>query len=401
MNKQLSYKASLTMSIIAIIGITLVLLWIRFWWRTPKRDFTVWNKTYLEQQWKLEAWSLQNITGDLLIGPYKDLWTQRYSFLEWRKILVWGTPIWTTIWSPMWKQNWNIDASATMVSNPPKHFSFRLYNYTYEDAKRWMHELWSKQVPIQWIIENRQFWQDGSQFAQLQDIFRDNASVHIIWDDRLGLNYQHAKTFLTDTRFIIQTANMTYSSFRNSREIFFLSENKDILQSLQHLFQNDRAWRKTDKSELHPNLVVCPINCRQHIETLLESAESSIYMYQQYVQDKSIQNILVRKKDAWVDIKLILGNDPNEKNTNDENAGDKSRNWPTMPNTLQDTILVQSSPYVHAKAILVDNQFLLIGSMNISANSLDNNREIWILLLNDELIRKFQNMFLKDWKKKQ
>lgn len=33
-------------------------------------------------------------------------------------------------------------------------------------------------------------------------------------------------------------------------------------------------------------------------------------------------------------------------------------------------------PYVHTKMILIDKKILLLGSMNLSANSLDNNREI-------------------------
>jgi len=33
-------------------------------------------------------------------------------------------------------------------------------------------------------------------------------------------------------------------------------------------------------------------------------------------------------------------------------------------------------PYLHTKMILIDDEILLLGSMNLSANSLDNNREI-------------------------
>jgi phosphatidylserine/phosphatidylglycerophosphate/cardiolipin synthase-like enzyme len=50
--------------------------------------------------------------------------------------------------------------------------------------------------------------------------------------------------------------------------------------------------------------------------------------------------------------------------------------------------------------ILVDNKYLLLGSMNLSANSLDNNREIWIMLLDSEFIQTFEEGFRKDWKEK-
>lgn len=56
-------------------------------------------------------------------------------------------------------------------------------------------------------------------------------------------------------------------------------------------------------------------------------------------------------------------------------------------------------PYVHTKMILIDKKILLLGSMNLSANSLDNNREIWILLLDPKLIEQFLSEFRADWEK--
>jgi phosphatidylserine/phosphatidylglycerophosphate/cardiolipin synthase-like enzyme len=49
--------------------------------------------------------------------------------------------------------------------------------------------------------------------------------------------------------------------------------------------------------------------------------------------------------------------------------------------------------------ILVDNKTLLLGSMNLSATSLDKNREIWILLLDTAIIDTFTTQFYQDWKK--
>jgi phosphatidylserine/phosphatidylglycerophosphate/cardiolipin synthase-like enzyme len=46
--------------------------------------------------------------------------------------------------------------------------------------------------------------------------------------------------------------------------------------------------------------------------------------------------------------------------------------------------------------ILIDHKLLLLGSMNLSANSLDKNREIWILLTDPTLISQFSSQFTKD-----
>jgi phosphatidylserine/phosphatidylglycerophosphate/cardiolipin synthase-like enzyme len=48
--------------------------------------------------------------------------------------------------------------------------------------------------------------------------------------------------------------------------------------------------------------------------------------------------------------------------------------------------------------ILIDGKYLLLGSMNLSDNSLDNNREIWIMLLDPGLIQTFLSGFWEDWR---
>lgn len=120
----------------------------------------------------------------------------------------------------------------------------------------------------------------------------------MIPDDRLGIQFQHAKTFITDDKFIIQTANLTYSSFNKNREMFFLGSDTGVVKSLQNVFYNDWMSQKTLPNDLHPNLVICPINCRDRVESLLQSAQNSIIMYQQYIADERIQKIVRDKKSA-------------------------------------------------------------------------------------------------------
>ena len=72
-------------------------------------------------------------------------------------------------------------------------------------------------------MESEQYAAKDNQIKTLMDGFADNSNVRIIPDDRLGVNFQHAKTFVTPNGAIIQTANMTYSSFSKNREVFFMT----------------------------------------------------------------------------------------------------------------------------------------------------------------------------------
>lgn len=56
-----------------------------------------------------------------------------------------------------------------------------------------------------------------------------------------------------------------------------------------------------------------------------------------------------------------------------------------------------TSTYNHSKMMLIDGETLLIGSMNMSTNSLDKNREIGILTKDEDVIQKFLRQFWVDW----
>ncbi|MEI7478457.1 MAG: phospholipase D-like domain-containing protein [bacterium] len=158
------------------------------------------------------------------------------------------------------------------------------------------------------------------------------------------------------------------------------------MATLRALFSADWAGESLYSVKMDPDIVVCPVNCRSRVESLLQQAQQSIVMYEQYIDDPHIQSILVKKHAEGVNMRIILG------------ASETGNSAATTQflKTLSSSVKFQPKPYVHAKVILIDNQFLLIGSMNISATSLDKNREIGILLLDPKQIRTVLYPFEKD-----
>lgn len=284
----------------------------------------------------------------------------------------------------------------TFIGMPPS-LDFWLYNFTYEDARRQFHELASKGAVIRGIMEKLQYGQKEDMYGQLLEAFQGNANLHLIPDDRLGVEFMHAKTFLTPDKAIIQTANLTFSSFSKNREWFFMTADSGVVASLHYLHDADRYDMPFDRDLLHPNLVVCPINCRARVEWLLSGATSSIRMYQQYIYDTWVQKLLEEKRRQWVDVQIILWK------FDDAWWMDAVVNDPegeSFALVMSGTIKAQSNPYVHAKMILIDDTYLLLGSMNMSQTSLDKNREIGVVLMQPEHIRYFKTVFAKDWKAK-
>lgn len=113
--------------------------------------------------------------------------------------------------------------------------------------------------------------------------------------------------------------------------------------------------------DIHPNLVVCNINCRGVIEQLLNSAKESIIIQTQYITDDNLRSILKTKKTLPEFKFLVADTDDNDKLIS-YFGNEYARKF--------------KKQYNHTKMILIDHKILLLGSMNLSSNSLDKNREI-------------------------
>ena len=140
-------------------------------------------------------------------------------------------------------------------------------------------------------------------------------------------------------------------------------------------------------SDLFPNLVLSPFSTRTKLETLISSAQSEILMYSLNFSDRSLKNLLIEKQKSGVNVKIIF---PDEKRVDSNSEIIKD-----FRNAGIQFVQI-SKPSIHAKSILVDGQFLYVGSINFSHPSITRNREIGFLLKNTEIISQFITIFNKD-----
>lgn len=263
-----------------------------------------------------------------------------------------------------------------------QNLDLRTYEFTQKDFKSSLKKLAENGVYIRIIVEDKKFQQFQNTLKVLSQYFSGYNSIQLKSDKQMGTQYTHAKVNLIDSGFIIQTANLTHSSFTKNREHFFQWFDTWVRISLHTIFEKDWIGKKITMKDIHPNLVICNINCRGVIEQLLSSAKESIIIQTQYITDDALRTILKSKK-RLPEFKLLVADTDN----NDELVryfGDQyARKF--------------KKQYNHTKMILIDHKILLLWSMNLSATSLDKNREIWILLLNTWIIKTFSDQFTQDW----
>lgn len=314
---------------------------IEIWWGTTKPVFSTKDTT-------TRLNSLQNITGIMLIGP-----VSKSKYLSY-------------------------------LPTSTKNLAIQIYEFTEKTYKERIKRLANTGSCIHIIVENNKYKQFRNTQKVLSSDFSGEKNISVHSDQWMHVQYTHSKIILWDSGFVLQTANLTNTSFTKNREYFFFSQDSWVLASLHTIFSKDRAGKPIAKKDLHPNLVVCNLNCRVTIEQLFTQAKKSILIQTQYLQDPALEKLLLAASRRGVDVRLLLSDTP-------DNILVQHRLWTNM-------VTIQKKPYVHAKMILIDTTTLLLGSMNLSTNSLDNNREIWILLIDENIISSYLHQFTIDWK---
>lgn len=215
-------------------------------------------------------------------------------------------------------------------------------------------------------------------------------------DFGINIKYSSPRFALTHAKYIIQdnktafimTSNMTYSGLNTNRDFILKTSNQLIINELINIFNNDFNYKKYN-SKLD-NLVVSPLNSRDKIESIIKTAQNSIYIYGENIGDKEFETLLKKKKEEGVEIKIIL---PSSTSVESNNVVIRKLN----ENGIE--IKNLKKPYQHAKIVIVDNSIMYLGSINYSTYSMDKNREIGIITLNTNSINKVLKIFYEDYEK--
>jgi len=178
------------------------------------------------------------------------------------------------------------------------------------------------------------------------------------------------------------------SGYRNREYGIIDTLQQDVLATAA-IFLAD--WNHTTAQFNDPNLVVSPINSRNDFTTLINSAHSSLQIEAEEMNDSSIEQALANAAQHGVQIEVIL---PAASST----SGDS--NSQGIATIKQSGVQVREDPqlYMHAKIIVVDNKVAFVGSENISTQSLDQNRELGIIVSDPSALKTLQTTFQNDWR---
>ena len=218
-------------------------------------------------------------------------------------------------------------------------------------------------VQVRVILEEQPFGGGGGQEEILTRL--ENAGIAVRWGNPV-FRFSHIKMMVIDDAVtVIMNQNLTQSAFTANREFGVVTNRPEAVQAAAAIFAAD--WTRGAEPDPGP-LVVSPTNAREQLLALVRGARVSLDLYAEVLRDPQLLDALAAAAKRGIRVRIVVSP-----------SADFAAEVEELTASGVD-IRFSSSLYIHAKLIVADGERAFIGSQNLSATSLDQNRELGIIV---------------------
>jgi phosphatidylserine/phosphatidylglycerophosphate/cardiolipin synthase-like enzyme len=211
------------------------------------------------------------------------------------------------------------------------------------------------------------------------------AGVPVVWAPS-QFTYTHEKCFIVDGREAwIMTMNASYSSPQDNREYLAVDDVPADVAEAEAVFEGDYAG--TPLQSVTGPLLVAPLNAHTALVSFLQTAHTSIDLEVEELSDANMVTALVNAVHAGIPVRIVIADGPDSAQTDAAN----------QLKAAGAQVVTLSTPYVHAKAIVVDGTTAFVGSENFTQNSLDDNRELGVIFAVPSEVQKVASTIAQDF----
>ncbi len=196
----------------------------------------------------------------------------------------------------------------------------------------------------------------------------------------------HQKTLLLDQQVaLVMTFNFTHSAFKKTRNFALVITDPVMLQEINSVFNAD--WQHENVHVKNPNLIWSPNNSREKLLSLIREAKAEIKIYAQDISDYQIIGALAKAARAGVKVKILMS-------VNAKKAASKQLAYLKKSGV---TLHHCKNYYIHAKVMIIDDKRAVLGSINFTRASINNNRELAVITQDPKVINILIKTFNQDW----
>jgi len=236
------------------------------------------------------------------------------------------------------------------------------------------------------VLLNGGYYGGGSSANEAAYSYLKANGVSVRWSpSRFALTHQ--KTLVVDDKTAyIMTLNLVDEDYSTSRDFAVADANSQDVSAIEATFTAD--WNNRSIRPSHGVDLVWSPGALDSQLSLINSARYTLDIYNEEMDDSAVTSALGAAARRGVDVKVVMT---------------ASSDWDSAFKSLTGagvhvrTYKQDASLYIHAKMILVDGRRVFLGSQNFSAGSLDDNRELGIILSTAAIIRSLERTFAGDY----
>lgn len=181
-------------------------------------------------------------------------------------------------------------------------------------------------------------------------------------------SYTHAKTFTVDhARLVVLSLNLTGDGLGRNREYAAIDDDPTDVAAEEAMFAADALGAATGAPG--GRLVTSPESSRPTLLALIDGARDALALETEELTDGPMVDALIGARDRGVAVTLAWPGPA---------AGASSAF--TRLAAAGATVRAVGAPPIHGKVAVADQRTLYVGSVNLSPTSLDDNREVGLLL---------------------
>jgi len=280
------------------------------------------------------------------------------------------------------------DRVNTAIDRAQSSLDLQMYLFTVKDIANHIVTARKRGVTVRVILDP-----DEAANASITGIFNTGG---VQWLNASPIYaYSHAKYLIVDrTSALVMSMNFNADAMDKERNYGFVDRDPEDITDIQAIFEQD--WQLAQgKTPPAANLdctrmIVSPVNSNQRIYDFINSANITLDVEVFYITDATIRNAVGTAHERGATVRVILGSD----GTSDTSSGAGVATFMQQRNIPVRYAVDQF--YLHAKLLIADG-VAFVGSENMSATSLSQNREVGGLVLEPDQVSIIQTQFDADW----
>jgi cardiolipin synthase len=279
----------------------------------------------------------------------------------------------------------SIQPLLSMIQNASSSVDLVMYELNDPEVEQALSDAQSRGVAVRVLLNQGYYGKSSRKNAAAYRYFQA-MHVPVHWTSS-SFALTHEKSLLVDKKqALIMTFNLEPKYYKTSRDFAVINHDPADIAAMDATFNAD--WEGKAIIDSSGDDLIWSPNSKDALLAILKNSNKSLAVYNEEMADSDIIQGLVEAAGRGVSVELIMAYSSKWKDAFTElsAAGVKIR------------VYKRKKPlYIHAKVIVVDSNYVFIGSQNFSTNSLLKNRELGLFIMNPPIATSLLKIFRNDW----